>query len=186
MARIVKNIVMEGVSGKLGKLIVFKQLRGKTIISAKGISTVKSPKQQERMEQFKMAAKYAKEATAKKDMKEFYRRGVTDRKHTPYLVAIADFLNAPEIHQVDISRYNGGINQKINVIVTDDFMVDKVIVEISLADGSNIESGSAEDIGDGTTWVYSSAIDISSTVEIQVKAVAYDLPGNVTSMVVTI
>lgn len=186
MAKILNNLVLEGASGKLGNLIVFKQLRGKTIIALKGAPAAKSPKQKERMEQFRKAAKYAKEATTKEEMKERYRQGVTDRKHTPYLVAIADYLNAPEIHKVDASEYNGGINQKIVIIATDDFMVDRVIVEILLANGSLIESGSADNIGNGTTWIYTSAVDVSSAAGIQVKAVAYDLPGNASAKVVDV
>lgn len=54
-------------------------------------------------------------------------------------VAVADFFNAPNIQEIDVSAYTGQIGSVIRVRATDDFNVNDVFVHITNADGSLVE-----------------------------------------------
>lgn len=179
MAKVEKNIVIQGASGKLGDLIVFRQVRGKTIMTAKGQRTKKmSEKQKEVTQKFQRAVMYGKASIADESTKELYLSGVTSKKHNPYLVAVADFLNAPDFQSVDFTGYEGNVGDTIVIRVTDDFMVANVEVEISNPDGSIVESGNAIQSSIGLDWVYTATVQNDTIEGDKITISAYDLPNN--------
>lgn len=58
MVRIFKSVVIEGACGRLGCLIVFRQVKGRTIVAVKGADGL-----------FRKAAQYAKEASVREVIK---------------------------------------------------------------------------------------------------------------------
>jgi len=63
MAKIADNIILTGIRGMLGDMLVFREVKGQTIVSTKPKKpTSRTQKQQEGQERFKKAVAYAKSA----------------------------------------------------------------------------------------------------------------------------
>lgn len=179
MAKVANNIVIKGIKGMLGDMLVFRQLNGQTIVSAKPKKPIsRTPKQQEGQERFKRAVAYAKASMANPHLKELYATGISARCTSAHQVAIADFLNAPRIDAVDASHYKGEVGNTISVNATDDFMVASVQVTIHTADGEVIETGAAAKHPLDDCWIYTTTQQHAAYTSSQVTVTASDLPGN--------
>jgi hypothetical protein len=175
------NVVTKGLSGDVGGLL-FRQVDGQTIVSQKAVpSTVATEAQKSTRKNFQRAVIYAKsETAASSENKEIYEAVAKKKKNIPYRVAVADFLKAPDIHHVDVSRYTGQPGDVIKVEVSDDVMVKSVTVTITNADGSLVEKGEAQVDVSGYVWKYT-ATQINDSLEgDKIEITASDLPENVT------
>ncbi|WP_243350202.1 hypothetical protein [Parabacteroides sp. FAFU027] len=181
MAESKNNVLTHGLSGKVGDLIVFRQRGDKTFVSAKprersGEMTDAQKAQQAR---FQEAAIYGKSALQNEALKKQYQDAAGDGK-TPYNVAVADFLKAPNIKEIDLTEYTGKVGDKITVSVTDDFKVTGVTVSIYNADGSVVENGTAELDLLKNKWIFTATAENASLDGDKIVVTASDLPGNVT------
>ena len=95
-----------------------------------------------------------------------------------YQVALADFLKAPDIKEVDVSKYNGQIGSTIRVRATDDFMVSQVWVAICIKDGNILEQGEAQRLANGVDWLYTATVNNTIMAGNKIVVRASDLPGN--------
>ena len=145
MAQVKNNFSIEGISGKIGKQIVFRQVNGKTIIAARPHrNPTTHPTLISQNNRFRLASAYAKKALADPVLKEEYtaeakKRGIIN----PYNMAVSDYMKKPEISQVNTSAYTGKrIKEPINIEVTDNFKVIAVKVTI-ICQSSIIEEGYA-------------------------------------------
>ena len=145
MAQVKNNFSIEGISGKIGKQIVFRQVNGKTIIAARPHrNPTTHPTLINQNNRFRLASAYAKKALADPILKEEYtaeakKRGIIN----PYNMAVSDYMKTPEISQVNTSAYTGKqIKEPINIEVTDNFKVIAVKVSI-IRQSSIIEEGYA-------------------------------------------
>lgn len=113
MAQSKNNIITHGLSGKVGDLIVFRSLNGKTIIASKpGARTGElSDAQKQNQKRFQQAIVYAKSAVADPDTKSAYK-AAAEEGESPYNVAVADFMHAPDISEVNLSNYKGKIGDR--------------------------------------------------------------------------
>lgn len=177
MAQSKNNVVTHGLSGKVD-LLVFSQRNGKTIVSKspRKPGTV-SPSQQQVQASFQQAVIYAKAATADPVTKENYK-AKAPVGNSAYNVAIADFFNAPDITEVDLSAYTGAPGSSIKIAVNDDFKVASVSVKIENPDGSLVEQGNAVAQPDGLHWIFSATQNNSSLSGDKITVLASDLPGN--------
>lgn len=93
MARYKKGNIMDGLSGTLGKQIVFKQYANGTVVSKyPDMSRVKpSAKQLEAKSQFQFAVHYAKYILANPELKEAYSK-LVNKGQTVYHYAIAEYM----------------------------------------------------------------------------------------------
>jgi signal peptidase I len=181
MAEVKNNIVTQGVSGMLGDQIVFRQIKGKTIISLKPKQPEKySEKQLEVRRRFQSAVIYGKSATADPAKKAEYEAGKGDKFNSAYHVAVADFLNAPDIQEVNLKGYKGNVGDVITIRVTDDFKVAEVTVTIRNPDGTLVEEGKAAPLPGGVDWSYKATAKNDSLVGDRITITAYDMPGNET------
>lgn len=181
MARIKNNIIIEGISGTLGDMLVFRQLQGKTVLSLKPKQTAqKSEKQLAHMKLFKEAVLYGKSVLADPSLMQEYGSGINERMQSAYIVAITDFLNSPVIHRIDISSYKGRAGDPIVARITDDFKVLNVKVEIRSSKGFLIEQGVAVMQDNKLEWLYTTTVstDIKGS---RITIRAYDMPGNETA-----
>jgi hypothetical protein len=129
LAKIKKNIVTSGLSGKLGNDLVFRQVNGQTIVSSAPVKSEKdpSPAQDAHREKFKEAAIYAKSVMQNAGIKKKYLEEARRRKHNnAFAAAVKDYFSAPEIKAIDVSQYSGAIGEKIFIKAVDDFMVTSV------------------------------------------------------------
>jgi hypothetical protein len=178
MAKSKNNVVTYGLSGKIGDLLIFRQKDGQTIVAKVPQQSGKvSKKQKAQRKRFQQAVIYAKAAINDSETGELYR--TADRKgQNPISIAVADFFNAPDIEQVDLSGYSGSAGDSIRINVTDDFAVKSVQVEI-VNTGGIVEKGEAVQTSD-SWWTYVATCENNSIETTRIVVSASDLPGNIT------
>jgi len=180
MAKIRKNIIIQGLSGSLGDQLVIKQDKaGRTIIAASPTfdpNRTYSEAQQAQQEKFRDATTYAKDAKTQ----EVYVEKANGTAKSAYNVAMADWFHAPEVQEIDMEAFNGNVGDVIRVRAVDDVQVTQVTVLITDSGGSVFEQGAATNEGSGW-WRYITQTAISGSPRI--VASARDLPGNVAEMV---
>ncbi|MFT3738135.1 MAG: hypothetical protein QM786_05215 [Breznakibacter sp.] len=184
MAKVGDNIVTTGLRGKLGNLIVFRNYGGKTIVSMapKRKKTQRTETQEKYLQRFKEAVLYAQNAIADKVTKDAYQNSAQEGR-SAYNVAVADFLNAPRINEIDVSHYNGRPGSYLQIHAIDDFMVKDVSVTIRNADGTEIENGMAIQQPGAIWWRYTATtVNPSLNGSIIIVRVS-DLPGNLTGKI---
>ena len=159
--------------------MIFRQLDGQTIVAKlpKQRSKV-SAKQQKQRDRFQEAVFYGKEAMATPELAELYTTAAKKGKR-PYNVAVADFLNAPDIDEVDLSAYHGAAGDTIKVKASDDFAVKSVIIKIINASGETAEEGEAVHKL-GNSWIYTATSEVNDLAGTKIIVSVSDVPGNVT------
>lgn len=182
MAESTKNDVVLGMKGKFGKMFVFKQVAGKTIAArAPGPSTAEpTPAQLAQRARFQQAILYGQSVVAAPDVKKQYDAAAPEGR-SGFTVAVADFMHAPNISQIDLTTYSGQVGDKIRLQVTDDFKVKSVKVTIENGDGSLVEEGNAVQVGDGPEWVYTATTANGSIDGDKITVSATDNPANLTT-----
>ena len=179
MAHVKSNIVTEGFSGKLGNRIVFRQRGGKTIVAVKPTPTDREPSEAQKNQhrKFREGSRYAKQAIQDPTMRTAYEQRAKDGQ-TAYNVAMADYLNLPDITELDLAGYTGGRGQQVVIQATDDHLVADVQVAIYSQAGTLVEQGAAELADNGTDWVYTTQKANQQPSGSKLVVRASDLPGN--------
>jgi hypothetical protein len=182
MAKQKGNVVTHGLSGKIGDLLVFRQVDGKTVVSKMPEqSKTVSEKQKATRKRFQQATIYAQIAIAVPETKDLYAEKAKKQKGiTAYNIAVADFLNAPDIETVDLSAYTGTVDDTIRIIASDDFAVKTVFVQINNADGTLVEEGEAINSA-ANLWIYTATQRNAGLDGNKIVISASDLPGNITT-----
>lgn len=182
MARSDDNVLTHGLKGKVGDLLVFKCVNGKTIVSKVPSKSGREPseKQAQVQEHFQEAVIYGKTVMVTPELKVLYETLVPEGKSV-YQVALADFLNAPKIKEIDLNRYTGQAGSIISVRATDDFKVKSVEVSIFASNGNLVEQGQAAPEPNGFDWIYKAQVTNDGTSGDKIVVKASDLPGNTTS-----
>jgi signal peptidase I len=182
MAKQKGNVVTHGLRGKVGDLLVFRQRNGETVVSKIPELPKKVTEGQKKHQKFfQQATIYGKSVVADPQLKELYEAAAKKKKGiTAYNVAVADFLNAPDIENVDLSAYNGAAGDEIRIIASDDFAVKSVHVSINNVDGTLIEEGYASQ-NVGNLWIYVASKNNDSTTGDRIVVTASDIPGNITA-----
>ena len=180
MAKIKLNPIVEEMSGGFGN-IVFRASKGKTVMCRKpDFSNVEiSDNQAEHRERFRQAVAYGRSVMADPDLRAMYEQAA-DRKDMPiFALTVADFFNAPTIHEVDLSAYTGKAGDLIKVNASDDFGVAKVHVALTQVNGGTpIESGYAVETAAGSgQWVYTATAAVPAGTTVNFAVVATDRPG---------
>jgi hypothetical protein len=166
MARVRTNVIVEGLSGKLGDQLVFRHLRdGRTIVCAKPdfSGRVLSKDQKAHHERFRAAAAYARGASVSQPI---YAKLAEGTVKNAYNLALGDWFCPPVIHNIE--KREG----KILVQASDDVYVASLRVMITDGAGSVLEQGDAVQL-EGDLWEY------QPVAEGRVMAEARDLAGNV-------
>ncbi|MFT3739093.1 MAG: hypothetical protein QM786_10065 [Breznakibacter sp.] len=181
MAKVGENIVTTGFSGKLGNLIVFSNRAGKTIVSTAPKKRKAEPTeaQEKHRLKFQEAILYSQNANADPTIKALYKTSAKEGQ-TAHNVAVADFLNAPSINEIDVSKYTGQPDSYIQIRAIDDFNVKEVSVAIQNADGSEVESGMATLQPGSIWWRYTATAANQSLSGDKIIVRATDIPGNLT------
>src|SRR5687768_6445916 len=110
MARVVNSNFTAGISGKVGRDMVFKTWKnGNTFLHQKSEKPKKqSPKQKANRTRFQMATFFAKsmmKVPAKKA--EYWEKSRKLNLPNAYTAAITEYMRHPEITNVDLSAYQG-------------------------------------------------------------------------------
>ncbi|HEY4785122.1 MAG TPA: hypothetical protein VIH57_03695 [Bacteroidales bacterium] len=175
MAEVKQNIITQGMSGAIGKQVVFKRYGNRTIVSAMPdmSKVVKSKKQKAENSRFREAIIYARGQVADPVSKAEYKAKAKGMQK-PHNVAIADFYHAPEIKKIDASNIRTA--QSLTIHAVDDFKVVDVLVEIYDMDGILLEEGHAIEVRE---WCWSYKITkIMAYHQLHILVAAFDKPGN--------
>lgn len=179
MARIKNNFAMVGITGKVGDIFVYRQRNGKTIVARTPNRTAPlSQKQKDQTKRFKAAITYAQNALLDPSLKEYYNDEAKRKTNmSPYNAAVADYLTAPVIINVDTSQYTGEATaQKITFEVENSNKVISVKVSIIAKNKSTIEEGIAT-LSKGK-WTYSTTSINTEKEGAKIIINATDRPGN--------
>jgi hypothetical protein len=178
MAQSNNNVLTHGLSGKIGDMLVFSQRGGKTVVSAvpRKSQQEQSEKQKEQVRRFQRATLYARTAQQQPE----YKDAAAQQGKTAYVVAVADFLNAPNIEKIDLSAYTGAVGNPIRITVTDDFALASITVRITNADGSLVEEGAARPTPIAYEWLYTATQANESLEGDKIEILASDTPGSTT------
>jgi hypothetical protein len=111
-----------------------------------------------------------------------YRLKTAGTQVSAYSLAFVDSLGKPRLVDMDISRWTGGIGQRIHIQVMDNVEVLQVRVMIPEHRMSDtvLESGHAHPSRlDPRIWTYLTKTQIHQAPGFCVDVIAIDLPGNV-------
>ena len=187
MARIKNNFAMEGMTGKIGNIFVYRHRNGKTIVSKTPNKTAPlSEKQKGQTQRFKLAINYAKSALLDTTLKEYYETEAKKKQNvSAYNVAVADYLTSPIINNIDYSGYTGDVtNQKIIIELDNNTKVIKVSVKIIAKDKSTLEEGEATLLKG--KWQYTTT-SVNATIQgTKIIVSATDRPNNTTKKEITL
>ena len=167
MAKVKDNPVTEGLSGKLGKRLVFRHMKdGRTIVATRPDYTGHewTAGQRTHHSRFQQAAAYASAASKTNPLYAELARGTPKNA---YNLALSDWFHAPVIHA--ITQQDG----RIWVEVTDNVQVAKVLITIVDKQGQTQAHGQAVRVKDAR-WEFETSTEGKVIVE------AFDLAGNVT------
>ena len=182
MAHVKNNIVTEGLSGKLGNNIVFRQWGGKTVVAVKPTPTNREPTEQQKAhhQRFRRGTRYAKQAIQDPSTKAAYQQSARGGQ-SAFNVAMADFMNPPAITALDLDTYTGTKGHAITIMAEDDYLVADVQVAIYSTAGNLLEQGPAELDSNGVDWVYVTQRANGQPKGSKLLVQATDLPGNTTT-----
>jgi hypothetical protein len=182
MAFVRANIITKGLSGMLGKMLVFRKTRDKTVAYSYTRSKKKrSAEQRVQQNRFKLAMAYAKAQMADPIVRMEYEAAAKLLKMpNAYNVAVADFFHAPEIWRVDADSYMRNVHDVIKIVVMDDFKVASVKVRLEDEDGELLEEGNASISNNKTEWFYTGVMNQDITGRLKIIVKAKDMPGNET------
>lgn len=187
MARVKDNDLTEGLSGKFGKKIVFRQKNGITIAAQAPKHKVKpTEKQENQNKRFSEASTYAKNALQDPTLKAFYEQQAKSKGNiSARNAAMSDFLNPPIIEKINTSAYIGeSSDEKIIIEVNDNSRVVSLKVKITRSDKSLVEEGNAI-LSEGK-WVYTTTLANGSPTGCKITVTATNRPGNNVSKVITL
>lgn len=182
MARIKRNPLLDGVSGKVGPVVLRNWKDGRRTLSNMPASRNRKriPRgQRKQMTRFQMAARYAKLMMARPEMKAWYSQGITPNKNAAFRVAQTDYLISPKISYIRARGYKGKAGDLISIKATDDFRVTEVKVIIYSSEGRELERGDALNVHlKPFMWKYKTTVTNPKVAGSMIKVLAFDRPGN--------
>jgi hypothetical protein len=182
-----RNDVTEGLSGKFGRQICFRQVGDTTEVYRRPgkRTTPSTPAQQAIHNQFLNALYYARTVIADPVKKAIYRDKVKGRR-SAFSLAVADYFKAPEVKFINASHYNGLLGDVIKIQAVDNFKVVSVKVEITDGSGAVLEQGEATPLPGNIEWEYKATVPNRFIQRSQIKATATDVPGNTGALFITL
>jgi len=132
MAIVKNNPIINGISGKLGDSIVFKQVRGKTIMCNRPPKPVtQSEPQKGTRDRFRKASEWAKSILLDPEQKAYYQKKAHKLKlPNAYTAAIADYMRSAKV--TSVNEYG---DKKTFSVYKKDFAVAQVDIVVNKDSG---------------------------------------------------
>ena len=178
MATVSFNSITKGFGGSIGNL-VFRQVRGKTIVTGKPRAPKKQSEQQRTNRlKFKQASRWAKATVNDPEKKAYYLRMAKKLKlPNAYTAAISDYMRKGEIKEIDTRSYKGNTGDVIRIKThKKDFAVRNVKLTLYNTTENIIESGSA--VFKNGFFIYKASNTLAEKSSVTVKATLPDHPWN--------
>jgi len=96
-------------------------------------------------------------------------------------VVVADWYHAPEVNEIDLVGWAGGVGEVLRAHARDDVQVETVQFVIATEDGTLVEAGAATPEDGGSWWRYETTVDHPGGPA-KVVVTARDLPGHAGSL----
>jgi hypothetical protein len=175
------NNVMQKTTGKVG-LLVFRKLRGKTVVSwapKKPDPSLQTEPQRQTRRNFKDAAVYAKAALLIPEKLAYYQHKAKKLKlPNAYTAAVTDYMRKGKMEDVDRNYYHGKKDDKINVFIEKrGFAVRDVSVTLSTSTGTVIEKGRA--VYKDAHWIYIATVTVEDKNDVVISVDAIDTDGRI-------
>lgn len=129
MAIVKKGSMLEGLRGRVGDL-VFREVGGQTVVSRRPSGRhedVRSPQRERALTRFQQAVLFAREARHRHSYRSLSR---VLRAHSPYHVALQDYLSEPVIERIDDSAV-GPSGGELIIAVSERIAVRAVRIKMS-------------------------------------------------------
>lgn len=168
----------------LGESVILRNVRNQTVVKTRPKQRLSregkdNNKQDAARQRFGEAIQWARLQLASPESRALYLKGITDKKRTAFVVALTDYLNAPEVSIFNVRGYRGNAGDLIVVKASDDFEVTSVEVEIRDPSGGIIEAGDAtRDTSRINLWQYRATVANATLTGTKIRVFAYDRPGN--------
>ena len=181
------NFIVHGLTGTFAGLGTFHKRGGKTFLrKIRAKPSVPDSKEQAAIKKrFAEYIQYAKAAIKDPDIKAAYA-AVAKPGRTAFNRAVTDASHPPKIAKLDTGNYHGQPGDYLTIDATDDFRVIAVQICIHNANSDLIEQGDAILQINTGDWLYAVTIANEPIAGSKIKATATDLPGNKTSLTVTL
>jgi hypothetical protein len=180
MAKVRLNPTIEGIHGAVGNL-VYKTFNHGEILGRMPDRTgiVATPSQVAQQDKFRLAAFYGKAVFADPQTKKVYEDAAQAKGlQAVFALAVADFLNAPIVQEVDLSSYTGKVGEQITIRAVDDVEVKGVAVTIRDNGGTVLEQGAAVLTPGTGKWTYTTTTALAQGQSAAIEVTATDIPGH--------
>jgi len=180
MSKSRNNPLTEGLSGKLGRTLVFRNVGGETVLAVAPRAQVGEPTEQQlaHRNKFRMAAAYATGQLGDPVASLYQKVAKRKQYKSARTLAMADFFNAPTIALADVSVYTGAIGNKILIHADDEVEVKTVSIDVVNAAGATVEKGMAIQQGKSRVWEYTATVENTALAGTKLTIKAIDRPGN--------
>ncbi len=191
MAKVVLNPALRVLSGDVAGFVYRQQADGSVIIAKETLLDPNrefSVAQLEQMQKFKEASARYRRLMEDAGTEAAYKKLIAERGLESRLRAlvIGDILKAPVISTLDISKFEGKAGDTIRVVAEDSVGVARLSLSVNdVTAGQLVEAAEMQMNGlvSGTVeWVFTMTAVVDAGHEMQVKATAYDLAGNMVVM----
>ncbi|WP_343672636.1 hypothetical protein [Chitinophaga sp.] len=178
-----KNLFLAKLSGSIGNQMTVRVRRENTVLGKKvGAYSLPPNEQQSAVrDRFSMAAGYAQSILADAAKKALYQAAADSSKvgASAYNLALKDAFDAPEIKEVQTTKYKGNIGDPLSIDVRDVVDAASVVVSIVKADGTLVETGNAVKQRKWR-WQYTATAANDAVAGSIINVVATDLADNET------
>ena len=191
MAKVVLNPALRVLSGDVAGFVYRQQADGSVIMAKETLLDPNrefSVAQLEQMQKFKEASARYRRLMEDAGTEAAYKKLIAERGLESRLRAlvIGDILKAPVISTLDISKFEGKAGDTIRVVAEDSVGVARLSLSVQdVTAGQLIEEAEMQMNGlvsSTVEWVFTATAAVGVGHEMQVKATAYDLAGNVVVM----
>jgi hypothetical protein len=176
------NILTEGLSGMIGNVIVFKTVRGKTIMANRPRKpTRQSELQRSNRSRFRNATAFAHAAMHDPQKKAYYWEKARKLKlPNAYTAAITDYMRRPAVTRVETPKNNGSAGKRLMITAgKKEFSLSSVEVNLVDKQGVSLGNSTAALVNQQKhLWVSHVPEDVSENVA-QIIVTARDEAGNV-------
>jgi hypothetical protein len=165
---------------KLRKFNNLRLVHGKTVIAKRALLKAheQSEAQKNTRRRFLLGSQYAKKILQDPIMKEAYASRAKPGQ-SPYNVALADYMTAPEIAEVNLSAFKGTKGSTVTLQVIDDYEVTEVKVAIYDHQSGLVEEGMASLADNDIDWEYTTQKALTKVSGSSILVQASDLPDNI-------
>ena len=175
------NPLLKDARGALGKIVVFKQMNGKTVMTdfpkkANIPWEKQSVEQRQTRLNFRDASAYAKRMMQDPERKRYYEKkkkplGV----NSAYQAALTDYMRGMTLESVNMKKYTGDVGGQVTAIIrkTDLEVSDVTFRLLSSRTGDVIESGPGQKDAHGA-WVYYNTVVSAGKDDVVVEVRARD------------